>query len=90
MQGNFDFVFTNCFERAVGQAYVDFSSFHTKCTDSFDNVGVGYRTEQAPVPASLLGDSDRWALQLSLTSLCISQDCSLTSLEFGTASLEVG
>ena len=90
MQGDFDFVFANCFERAIRQAYVSFSSFYTKCTDSFSDVGVGYRTEQTAVHASFLGDSDGLAFQFGLASLCIGQNCSLTSLELSTAGFEIG
>ena len=90
MQGNFDCVFANCFERAIGQAYVSFSSFYTKCTDSFSDVGVGYRTEQTAIHASFLCDGDGLAFQFGLASLCIGQDCSLTSFKFGTAGFEIG
>lgn len=89
MQGDLDREFANGLELAIGQTHLRLlDAFETGLLQTFGDVGVGDRAEQATVDAGLLGDLQLEAVDALAQGLGSGQLLGLDLFQFSAAGFE--
>lgn len=89
MQGNLHRVLADGLQLAIGHAHLGlFDAFETGLFQTFGDVGVGHRAEQAAVDASLLDDLQLVAVDALTQGLGGGQLLGLDLFQFGAARFE--